>query len=1027
AQMSPPLYADMPYYPNVRFPSKRRFSAPYMPHTGVYNAPHHTGGQPVSQPMGYGVQLSTGWVAPLPYQYAYMHMGDPGYEQYYPASPVASASQPPNIYGVPSYGPLSSIPDMVPLDDAPSVAASPVSAKHNIGTNSGLRVNAQVFIPGRRPVRIVNPNTNEEIDLSQQHLRSVSSVTSVSDSAAESCETAVLPAEPALAETTDVPDDVASEASLSQSTGSDAETAVVEIATKTAATVEAMIKEAVSEPISSVYGEEEPALPSVKEEQAEDGESEHKSDSQDLTPCSSDACRTLTPAEILKLYPDNTDVPTLVGEILRYPHVFLARFNGLCKPPQQFDPKLVETDDHSSEDRSSGMRRSASKTGLGGMGDFRNKRTSNSPASSEERFWQSTSKVRDSMDGERGSRMGSRSSSGQFRSSGSRTSSTRGGREASGGKSRIGSRAGSQHGRESVDMANVKPLEKSESRYVAKSLRVGEDAVEDEMDEEVFDRRMRVLLNKLTLDNFDIVSDELLAWGNKSVNETDARMLRHLVLLVYQKAIDEPNWARMYAHLCHKIICNVDMHIEDHNLLTKDGKYLCGGFIVRKYLLTKCQEDFERGWKVEIPQDMESEEYYDAVSIKRQGLGLVRLVGELFLLDILKSPILHECIKRLLSNFETPEEEETVSVATLLTTAGKKLDEPEGKDRMDAIFARVEAMSVNPGLLKRVRFALLDVIDLRKSGWVPRVADVGPKTIAEIHEEAERKKQAEDALYPTSSHPGRRSEPNSRRGYAATGGSSGSGRGDYSRHAGDLSGFGNLSQSRQQRGSSTLISGANPFGAIAGGSRGWSNSSLDNLGSKNDGSSQSLALGPGRRTSSNNSLASSAVSTPRSVSTRNMFDLLMDEGEGESLAMSHVETAASLPTMEEPAMDAETVRRKVKNMIDEYMSLKDDAEFVECFKELGEVNYQMAVFEIANNVMDRRSAHAELVAKAVEALRTSNVLSEDVAAAALVEFSEVLEDVVIDAPNAYRFFGMLVEAAQVPRSCIADEVLKQID
>ncbi|KAJ2342128.1 hypothetical protein GGH91_003623, partial [Coemansia sp. RSA 2671] len=130
--MSPPLYADMPYYPNVRFPSKRRFSAPYTPHTGVYNAPHHTGGQPVSQPMGYGVQLSTGWVAPLPYQYAYMHMGDPGYEQCYPASPVASASQPPNIYGVPSYGPLSSTPDMVPLASAPSVAASPVSVRHSI-------------------------------------------------------------------------------------------------------------------------------------------------------------------------------------------------------------------------------------------------------------------------------------------------------------------------------------------------------------------------------------------------------------------------------------------------------------------------------------------------------------------------------------------------------------------------------------------------------------------------------------------------------------------------------------------------------------------------------------------------------------------------------------------------------------------------------------------------------------------------------------------------------------------------------
>ncbi|KAJ2737156.1 hypothetical protein IW152_000177 [Coemansia sp. BCRC 34962] len=994
-----------------------RFAAPYMPQTGVYNAPHHMGGQPISQPMGYGAPPTTGWVAPLPHQYAYMHMGDPGYEQYYPAPSGAGD------YGLPS-----STLDMAPLTDAPGMAASPVGGQHSIGANSGLRVNAQVFIPGRRPVRIVNPDTNEEIDLSKQHLRSVSSVTSASGSAVESVLAGTADVPVAVEEKLALPkNDVASESSLAPSICSDAEAAVTEVALTTAATVEAMIKEAVSEPISSVCDKEKPVPPSVEEEQAGDGESEHKSDPLDLPPGSPDTRRTLTPAEILELYLGDTDVPALVGDILRYPRVFLERFNGLCEPPLQFDSKLVDTDGHWSEDRSSGMRRSTSGTEFGGMGDLRHKRIPNSLASSDERFWQSTSRMHNSKDGEHGSRIGSRSSSGQFRSSGGRTNSTRGGREVSSGKSRIGSRAGSQHGRENVDMANVKPLEKSENRYIAKALRVGKDAVEDDMDEEVFDRRMRVLLNKLTLDNFDIVSDELLAWGNKSINETNARMLRHLVMLVYQKAIDEPNWASMYARLCHRIICNVDMQIEDHNLLTKDGKYLCGGFIVRKYLLTKCQEDFERGWKVEIPQDMESEEYYNAVLVKRQGLGLVRLVGELFLLDILKPPILHECVKRLLSNFETPEEEETVSVAMLLTTAGKKLDVSEDKDRMDAYFARVQAMSVNSSLLKRIRFTLLDVIDLRKNGWVPRVADVGPKTIAEIHKEAERKKQAEDTMYPTSPHLGRRSETSSRRGRTAIDRSSGSGRSGYGQHVSDMAGLGSLSRSRQQRGSSTLVSGANTFGTIAGGSCGWSSSSLDNLGSKNDDSSQSLALGPGRRVSSNSSLTSSAISTPRSVSTRNMFDLLMSEDDDESLDLSPVETATSLSRTDEPTMDTETMKRKIKNMIDEYMSLKDDAEFVECFKELGEVNFQMAVFEIANNVMDRRPAHAEQVAKAIGALRAGNVLSEDVAAAGLAEFSEMLEDIVIDAPNAYKFFGMLVDAAQVPRSRVVDEVLCRID
>ncbi|KAJ2908140.1 hypothetical protein GGI21_003185, partial [Coemansia aciculifera] len=216
---------------------------------------------------------------------------------------------------------------------------------------------------------------------------------------------------------------------------------------------------------------------------------------------------------------------------------------------------------------------------------------------------------------------------------------------------------------------------------------------DDDMQEQVFDRRMRALLNRLTPGNFDEVSDELVAWGNKSAKETDGRILRHLIALVYQQAIDEPVWSNMQARLCHKLIYNIDIQVEDHSLLTEDGNYFCGEQLVRKYLLTKCQEDFERGWKAEVPPDMKSDEYYEAMKVKRRALGLVQLISELFFLDIIKPPMLHEYVKHLLSNIEPPENEDIESLAKLILIAGKKMDTPECKDTMDTYFAHIQAMS----------------------------------------------------------------------------------------------------------------------------------------------------------------------------------------------------------------------------------------------------------------------------------------------------------------------------------------------
>ncbi|KAJ1840772.1 hypothetical protein LPJ73_006327, partial [Coemansia sp. RSA 2703] len=297
------------------------------------------------------------------------------------------------------------------------------------------------------------------------------------------------------------------------------------------------------------------------------GRSRQVTFSEPVTP----SIRALSSTEIVDFYSGEKDAPTLVGEILKYPQVFLERFNGLCKPPAGFNLDIVNTDERRSSDRGSGMRRSMSgsgrsrdqqispsnvMSGFGGMGNFRHVNSSTSHphtplGTSEERFRQSTHEMKSRMDSapRSGSSMGGRPPSGQYRNNLGGNRESRGGRTGGRGRGRGRGRGGSQHGGDRYgggpggqnDLpTDFKPLEKSENRYVAKVLRVGKNAVEDDMQEEVYHRRMQALLNKLTPDNFPEVSTELLEWGNKSINETDGRILRHLVQLVFEKATDEP-------------------------------------------------------------------------------------------------------------------------------------------------------------------------------------------------------------------------------------------------------------------------------------------------------------------------------------------------------------------------------------------------------------------------------------------------------------------------------------------------------
>lgn len=274
----------------------------------------------------------------------------------------------------------------------------------------------------------------------------------------------------------------------------------------------------------------------------------------------------------------------------------------------------------------------------------------------------------------------------------------------------------------------VAPLEQSANRWTPMSISK-KPQVADSESPEIVDRKVKGLLNKLTMERFDSISDQIIAWANRSEKETDGRTLIQVIRLVFEKATDEATWSEMYARLCRKMMEQISPKVQDDGIKNSEGKPFAGGQLFRKYLLNRCQEDFERGWVAKeataaaaatkatedraakaASKDEESvlysDEYYAAQKAKRQGLGLIKFIGELFKLQMLTERIMHECVKKLLGNVENPEEEEIESLCKLLSTVGQLLDTPKARAHMDIYFTRMNELCKSPNVNSRMQFML---------------------------------------------------------------------------------------------------------------------------------------------------------------------------------------------------------------------------------------------------------------------------------------------------------------------------------
>ncbi|KAI9682772.1 MAG: hypothetical protein M1822_006262 [Bathelium mastoideum] len=297
---------------------------------------------------------------------------------------------------------------------------------------------------------------------------------------------------------------------------------------------------------------------------------------------------------------------------------------------------------------------------------------------------------------------------------------------------------------------DLKPLESSGGGWKPISIgKVGaaQTDLSGHMPPDVVQRKVKAALNKMTPEKFDRIADQILEISAQSKDENDGRTLRQVIALTFEKACDEAHWASMYAKFCNRMLTTMSTDIKDDTVTNKEGKPVTGGALFRKYLLNRCQEEFERGWEVNLPEKPEgqseeaamlSDEYYIAAAAKRKGLGLIQFIGELYKLQMLTGRIMHECVMRLLNFQGLPDESAIESLVKLLRTVGATM---EGNDQTRSLvgtyFERIETVMKMEGLPSRMQFMLLDTIDLRRKGWKSKDDAKGPKTIQEIREEAQ--------------------------------------------------------------------------------------------------------------------------------------------------------------------------------------------------------------------------------------------------------------------------------------------------
>jgi len=380
---------------------------------------------------------------------------------------------------------------------------------------------------------------------------------------------------------------------------------------------------------------------------------------------------------------------------------------------------------------------------------------------------------------------------------------------------------------------------------------------------------------------------------------------------------------------------------------------------------------------------------------KRRSLGNIRFIGELYMCQMITQKIIRFCFWTLFNQLKNPDEESVECLCFLFRTVGNKVESQliaSEKDNKNLIewnkewrryFNDMTDLSKNKAFPSRMRFMLMDIIELRKNKWKSK--DNGPKTIAEIHKEAE-KELKEQEIQRNSSRSGS-GRSNSNRSDRRASRRSESMRESMLLRAnklekGELNSFGKL----EHNGSMT-----NQFLGPQGGKSG-------RFGKQSNNSRENSVSSISRQSTVTN------TESPLKVTHSNIFDALNDD--------EHKNELVSEPTdisKEIPKMDEEKAKKRIENTFKEYVSQKNFDEALLSIKEIGTNEHNKHIVSIfINSYSDAKVPDIESAAELVVQLYKNEVLSNDVILKEIEENAEFIEDMLFDIPGIYKFYGIFL-------------------
>lgn len=543
----------------------------------------------------------------------------------------------------------------------------------------------------------------------------------------------------------------------------------------------------------------------------------------------------------------------------------------------------------------------------------------------------------------------------------------------------------------------------------------------DTKDKDGLLKAVRGILNKLTPQKFDVLIKKFDALAIDSEEE-----LRQCINLVFEKAVNEPEFSAEYASMCE---------VMQRKKVDANTGLPCN---FRHLLIVRCQTEFEKDYMDEIDgakhvkdiKEAETEERrkeliatyeYEERKARRRSLGNIRFIGELYKLKMLTLRIMRECLHKLL---KMKNEESLECLCRLLSTVGKTLESERSNKQgtepdvsiLQSHFEELKSIAADMNKSNRIRFMIQDLIDLRRNNWKPRRETGGPKKINEIHKDVEREKTQQQftSFSRNDSRSGHRGGPPSMSSY----------QGDKRSSRGSQQGGGGSGGQHQPDEYGWTVSKA----SVRANNDRIDMIKIKNMVSSNVVDAENIQLGPTGASGlwSKGSMSGSRQSQSKSdepITQTNRFGSLSasfdrdqssaDNSSSKTSSMDRTKLSSSTSFknkfMGQPDLSRSAVQNLSAPIVEEYLINSDDAAAVSLILEKMHLTTMVYFVDYClNNALDKKVRVRNLTGNLLAHLIIKDVVSRSDLESVVYELVEIAPDLMVDIPKFWDYLPELI-------------------